>query len=219
MPVNILLCEGSSGSPDVRVLSKLLSGLCEIKPLGGKYGMGDSIIARREIQSKDINGKDIVFGLLDRDFIEEWHVPNKQPCIWKSKDSQITFGWRWERKEIENYLIDPDVVKKALNQDSFDLRGYCETLEKARDAIAIYQASRIALSVSRVRFKPLTSSFGPIRGKEKYPFPDSLDEQSCREGIKRTIQNHQQTQTISEKGVMQAFERYKSECNSGGDRY
>ena len=32
MPVSLLLCEGGPGSPDVRVLSKVLAGLCEVRP-------------------------------------------------------------------------------------------------------------------------------------------------------------------------------------------
>lgn len=60
MPVAQLLCEGGNNSPDVRLLSKLLSGICEIKPLGGKYGMGAKIIARREAF-----GQNSVYGILD----------------------------------------------------------------------------------------------------------------------------------------------------------
>ncbi|MBF0428401.1 MAG: hypothetical protein HQL94_05715 [Magnetococcales bacterium] len=52
MPVNVLLCEGGAGSPDVRVLGKLLGGVCEIRPEGGKYGMGQKIIAKRSSPSR-----------------------------------------------------------------------------------------------------------------------------------------------------------------------
>ncbi len=49
MPVSLLLCEGSASSPDARVLNRILAGLCAIQPLGGKYGMGDRIKARRDV--------------------------------------------------------------------------------------------------------------------------------------------------------------------------
>ena len=66
MPVNLLLCEGGSSSPDVRVLGKLLAGSCQTKPMGGKYGMGARIIARREMLQSVV-----VAGMLDGDFIEQ----------------------------------------------------------------------------------------------------------------------------------------------------
>ena len=61
MPVAQILCEGGGSSPDARVLSRILPGY-EIRPSGSKYGMGDKIVARREIR-----GADTVFGLLDGD--------------------------------------------------------------------------------------------------------------------------------------------------------
>lgn len=215
MPVSMLLCEGGPNSPDVRVLSKILTGLCEVKPFGGKYGMGDRIIARREIL-----GNDTVYGILDRDFAKEWHPPKNQPCKWESRDHQTWFGWRWERNEIENYLLDPDIVSKALSNSSLNMSDYQNALEQARDKISIYQASRIALSISRKRFNPLASSFGTPKGKnEQHLFPDRLDEPACIEGIKNAIQDHQQNQIVSENDVIQAFERYKPDCLAGGDRY
>jgi hypothetical protein len=81
MPVSQLLCEGGNNSPDVRVLTKLLAGLCEVKPLGGKYGMGAKIIARCELL-----GENSVFGLLDGDFIKDWNTPRGEPVEWKSAE-------------------------------------------------------------------------------------------------------------------------------------
>ncbi|MBD3266272.1 hypothetical protein GF373_06340 [bacterium] len=214
MPVNLLLCEGGPGSPDVRVLSKILSSLCEVKPSGGKYGMGDRIISRRETL-----GADAVFGILDGDFIEKWTHPKKKPSPWTSKDEKISFGWRWERKEIENYLIDPDIVEKALSNASFDKRYYISALEKARDNISFYQAARIALNTSRKRFQPLSSSFGAKRGQENHPFPDELDESSCINGIKSVIQSHQQDQWVSEQEAIESYQQYKPECLQGGSRH
>ncbi len=161
MPVSQLLCEGENNSPDVRVLSKLLSGLCEIKPNGGKYGMGVKIIARREVL-----GKTSVFGILDGDFLKDWQEPENRPAEWKSGNLEH-FGWRWERKEIENYLIDPVVVEKALKNENIDMTGYRTALEDARDRISDYQAAGTALSANRIDFRPLPSSFGKERGKRE----------------------------------------------------
>ena len=111
MPVNLLLCEGGLNSPDVRLLSKLLAGRCEVRAMGGKQGMGERIKARRES-----TGRKVVFGMLDGDFVEHWAMPLNRPRPWTIKDSKedVLIGWRWERKEVENYLVDPVIVHRAL---------------------------------------------------------------------------------------------------------
>jgi hypothetical protein len=136
MPVNILLCEGGPNSPDVRVLVKLLPGRCEIRPMGGKYGMGERIKARREVL-----GGMVVFGILDGDFLGEWQEPTNAPREWIASDGEI-LGWRWERKEIENYLIDPTIVRRSMETSAADEDQYLQALEDARNRIAVYQAAR-----------------------------------------------------------------------------
>lgn len=210
MPVSLLLCEGVANSPDVRVLAKLLGGLCEVRPLGGKYGMGDRIKARREIL-----GESAVFGILDGDFISQWEKPTNKPRRWQTSDGSCHFGWRWERKEIENYLIDPLVVEKALASKSLNMEEYRQALGEARDSIALYQAARTALSANRLRFEPLRSSWGSSKGNKI----DHLDESTCREGIEKIVLEHRQNQIVEVDTVLQAFEIYKGECQEGGVRF
>ncbi len=213
MPVAQLLCEGGNNSPDVRVLSKLLSGICEVKPLGGKYGMGAKVLARR-----DALGQNSVYGILDGDFVADWIAPSNHPKEWKTCDETLPFGWRWERKEIENYLIDPIVVEKALGETMPDIHQYRAGLELAKESITIYQAARTALSAHRIRLKPLPSAFGPERGREKHPFPDTLDKVSCTQGIQTIIEQHQESQLVSLEEVNNSFEILLPECANGGIR-
>ncbi len=213
MPVSQLLCEGASNSPDVRVLLKLLSGRCgEIKPMSGKYGMGVRIIARRENL-----GENNVYGILDGDFKSEWRLPENIVAEWENDG--IHFGWRWERKEIENYLIDPVVVERALGDMAPNMETYKTELESARDRIAIYQAARTALSANRSRFYPLPSSFGSERGRENHPFPDAFDEDSCRNSMFQTLAAYQQIQCISREQLAVSFDAYLMECRQSGCRY
>jgi hypothetical protein len=210
------MCEGAPNSPDARVLGKLLAGQCEIKPCGGKYGMGERIIARRESI-----GNDVVFGLLDGDFTEDWHTPVQQPRLWETKENErkIHLGWRWERKEIENYLIDPLIVQRIIPSDSLNIDNYRQELEKVRDSIGLYQAARIALCANRPRFKKLESSFGKKRGKSDYLFPERIDDQTCLDGIRQAVLNHSSLQIVKEEMVLQSFEKYLPECQKGGIRY
>jgi hypothetical protein len=192
------------------VLGRLLAGRCEVRGLGGKYGMGMRIIARREAV-----GVRSVFGLLDGDFTEEF-PPRRE---WRSSDGEIHFGWRWERKEIENYLADPQVVSRALGSGAPPPGQYGTALEQARDAVADYEAARTALSISRVRFSDLPSAFGTARGRDQHPFPDALDEAACCAGLRETVEAHRQTQLVTPDDVEARFRGLLPECRPGGTRY
>ncbi len=218
MPVDLLLCEGGPNSPDVRVFTKLLAGRCLVLPQGGKYSMGSKVIARREAL-----GRQTVFGLLDGDFVEPWQQPTDHPRAWTNSDGRIHFGWRWERKEIENYLLDPDVVIPALSLLGSDAAPagnlYRTMLEEARDRLGPYQAARTTPASSRVRFVDLPSCFGKARGRQRHPFPDSLDEPSCRTGLRLTVDRHAKSQTIDCDDVEQKFTSFLPEFLQGGARH
>ncbi len=174
--------------------------------------MGQKIIAKRATIG------DVVAGILDGDFLKDWETPKGQPRVWQSRDG-ISFGWRWERKEIENYLIDPAIVVRSLGEEAPDRNQFRLALELARDRIAEYQAARTALSANRKQFKDLPSCFGQKRGKEQHPFPDDLDEQQCQAGILTTISNHQRSQQVQEAEVLDSFQRLLPECRPQGIRY
>jgi len=216
MPVSLLLCEGGNNSPDARLLGKLLAGLCEIRPMGGKYGMGERIKARREVI-----GENAVFGLLDGDFQENWEQPQNRPRDWiiRENENEVQRGWRWERKEIENYLIDPVVIQQALGEQAPDTAVYQQSLESARDEIAVYQAARAALSACRPRFRDLPSSFGKPRGKEKHTFPDELHEEACRAGLQTVVAGHQDSQLVTVEQAIKKFEEMLPEFQPDGGRF
>jgi hypothetical protein len=115
--VTMLLCEGvqkhsesghSVSSPDPRVLTHLLADICQVRAIGSKHSMLNQI----EVRRREINPR--VYGLQDRDFVADWKIPNHQPKEWIHKATHQLMGWYWERKEIENYLVDPIVVSNAL---------------------------------------------------------------------------------------------------------
>ncbi len=213
MPVALLLCEGGPNSPDVRVLVKLLAGRCgQILPVGGKYGLGERVKARREAL-----GATTVFGLLDRDFEEHWRAPVERPIAWPEGDEPL--GWRWERKEIENYLVDPVVVGRALAPAAELASDYRRALELARDRIAVYEAARTALASSRRRFHDLPSAFGHPRGREKHTFPEAFDEDACWSAIVRQVGEHRETQLVDEKEVRKRWSALLPACRPEGERW
>lgn len=214
MPLSLLLCEGSTSGPDARLLNRILVGLgATIQPLGGKYGMGDRVKARRELV-----GHQNVFGLLDGDFHAEWEPPTRRPRAWLSSD-EVLLGWRWERKELENYLIDPEVVRHSLGTSAPIPSAYQAALERARDRISTYQAARLALAVHRPRFQPMANSFGRERRPLGHRMPDDLGEAACLEGIRETVSEHHRRQLVELPAVEHEFQRRRLECERGGARF
>lgn len=213
MPVSLLLCEGVPSSPDMRVLGKLLAGRCEVRPFGGKYGMGNVIKGGREAI-----GREVIFGILDGDFPKKWDRPTGAPRRWIASDD-IALGWRWERTEIENYLIDPVVVDKALGKAAPQPANYTGALESARDRLMFYQAARAALSDRRRRFSPLSCSFGRERGREDHPLPDDMTEAACRVGINQCVLHYNAGQSVTVQEVNGAFDALIPEFTAGGVRY
>jgi hypothetical protein len=211
MPVNLLLCEGVYQSPDRIILSRLLKGYCQIMPIGSKRNMLNQIeVRRRESSSK-------IYGLQDRDFVKDWEIPTNQPKTWTHRGTHQLLGWYWERKEIENYLVDPDVVSKALGNKMPP--DYIALLEKASDKIWHYQAARTALSNCYKYFQPLKISFGKKRGKENYPFPESFTDAACRQGIEETVNSHLSKNKLVEKNeVLETYQNLLNEFDIGGIR-
>jgi len=216
VPVNLLLCEGGANSPDVRVLRKLLSGYCgEIRPAGSRYGMGDRIQAYREAL-----GQRQVAGILDGDFRKDWTPdrPLQDPLLWQTKDQSIHFGWRWSRKEIENYVIDPLVVSHSLAPVAPPQEEYAARLSEAADRITVYQAARTALSNCRRRFRDLPANWGREQGPGKHPFPHDLSDHGCREGIRATVRSHHSEQAVTPEQVLSRYEELLPQFAAGGVR-
>lgn len=217
MPVSVLYCEGNPNSPDVFVLPRVLAGLCEVKAFGSKHGMGDRILARREVTEKDKDKENpTVFGVLDGDYAA-WQEPEQRPRQWQAvKDnSPVHLGWRWERKEIENYLIDPAVVERALGGLP---QHYIEALETAASKIAAYQAARITLTLNRPHSAPLQNSFGKLRGRGRHPMPEDLGRDRCLHEAKQLVHEWNSQRQIGEASLEQAFIAAETECSPDGVR-
>ncbi len=218
MSVSIIYCEGTANSPDVRLLTKLLAGTgVNIKPHGGKHGMKNWIIAMRESKESES-----IYAILDRDFTAEWQEPQNNIVPWEKTDhdnEKRHLGWQWERKEIENYLIDPVVVEKTGVFSPDELTEYKQKLEETRDELSIYQAARITLSWCRKEFKHLPSGFGKKRGKLKYLFPEEFTKTYCLRELENCIIGFNQSRSINLNDAKNKFIAYKKECDPGGCRY
>ncbi len=216
MPVNVLYCEGAKNSPDIRVLLNVLSGICTVRFAGSKIGLDRKILFVK--QEKLLPGSTVA-ALKDRDFDNDESTPTNTPRNWLAKvhDQNIQVGWSWERKEIENYLIDPEVVLHALGSKAPPIEDYRAALEESARTISDYTAARIALSLSSQRHSSLRNCWGNVGGQ--HPFPDRLAESDCRAGITGIVCQYEQAQMVRKDDVLASFEQLLSECRAGGCRF
>ncbi len=204
MPVDVLLCEGVDHSPDVRVLNKLLAGLCTVEPSGSKHRMEDKILIRRRVSPTSV-----VMGLRDPDFDRAWTAPSDVPETWSKATGGgpgISLGWRWSRKEIENYLIDPAVVAPALGVRAPPPVQYQQVLDRAADRLSAYTAARVALTRHRIHRRQLPNRWGKPRGSDKYPFPENLKRKECRKRIRWLVALCSSSATLDAAAVLRDFQ-------------
>ena len=220
MPVNILYCEGVAKSPDVRVISAIIPPGCIVRPIGSKQGL-----AQRILGAKDVRTGSTVAGLRDRDFDNDDSSPTATPRDWYITEAatQVALGWHWERKEIENYLIDPKVVKKALGNDAPPIEQYRTALQASAQKIGAYTAARITLSLYLShRPSPPYNSWGDERDKkEGYRFPKDkgLTEVNCKAELNSIIRQYEQRLASPKKNPIEEFERLLPTCCQGGSRF
>lgn len=205
MPVRVLLCEGVSDSPDVRVLNRLLGVNCRIVPIGSKYGMDTQVLLRR-VLSPAVT----VMGLRDGDFDRDWNTPSDRPEPWWKRlagGRTERVGWSWARTEIENYLIDFDVVSRALGPKAPAPERYQEILDRAAREVSDYTAARVALSQCRLAFKQLPNRWGRPRGADRHPYPENLARSACRKQIRRIVARQSHGVLPQPKQVVASFRK------------
>lgn len=217
MPVNRLYCEGVSHGPDAKTLRSILSDLhTKINPIGTKHGL-----AKRILGARDINKS--VACLRDRDFDFDDLSLNHSPYPWLLKEGgkKIQIGWYWERKEIENYLIDPEVAKRVFDFNDQQLQRYNAALEKSAKLIAHYTAARITLSHSRRRILPLDNFWGAEKddGYHHFPKEKGLKKEDCYNMAWKNIQKYNEQLNVEKEDIKEKFESLCQECNPGGERF
>lgn len=206
MSVTQLYCEGSKQGTDIRVISQLVP--CLVSAVGSKNTLKGKVMADRRIVPN-------LACLVDRDFDCASSTMTQQPI--DLFENSIQVGWSWERKEIENYLLDPTVVEQTwLSKGWFSLEDYHQALIQAVERLRFYTAARTTLSCFgfRNRWGSNVNSFSAA-----YKFPNSLDEQSCRDKITEIVTDGKGDRLITPGNVLQKFEELLSEFTPSGHRY
>ncbi|MUG95796.1 hypothetical protein F7734_26940 [Scytonema sp. UIC 10036] len=206
MPVNVLYCEGNYKSIDIQIIREILPKNCEIRPIGGKQLFVSSILGDRAINPN-------LAGLLDRDFDCQNMTLKRSPCpIFTSNNIQV--GWSWERKEIENYLLDPEVVQRALERKAPPINEYQSALMEAAKSISNYTAARTALSC--YGFK---NFWGEKVSNTSHCFPRRLGREACEQNIQTIVQQLRGDRIVTPENVLDKFRRLVPLFQPGGNRF
>lgn len=215
MPVNILYCEGDDKSLDVQILSLIVPKDCLVKPIGSKHGFHQRILGARNAQQNAG-----IVGLKDRDFDEDDSIPITQPRNWYATDNnqKVQIGWYWERKEIENYLIDPEVVKCALGFKAPPLDKYKAALQASAKMIANYTAARMVLSYVSYPNPPFNAWGEEREPGHLFPKDKGLKEQDCRSKISSIFKDYEKKIVVSKEEVLSQFEQLCQDCQPEGCR-
>lgn len=205
MPVNVLYCEGNARSYDIRVIRQLLPK-CEIRPLGGRTSrFMEKIIADRSINPN-------LAGLVDRDFDFYDFTPTNS--LLQCNYEGIHVGWAWQRKEIENYLLDPVVMQRALGNKALPKNLYQEALDEAARKISTYTAARTALSY--FKFKNLWGDEIKEAFESVHSFPRRLSKDACEQHIREIVTQTKGDRIVTLNDVLNKFEELLPSFRSGG---
>jgi hypothetical protein len=203
--VSVLLCEGEDNSPDVRLLHAILRGTgVQVEPSGGKDAFAGLIRGRR----RQTPG---VCGLIDGDFPRDpgaWtKAADPSPRRWTLRhgEEQIVLGWMWRRKEVENYLLDPDVLERALRWKPAEKSLYVEQLERIFDTLGHVTAARIALTCCAPRRNRLDTKVRLNATKE-----------ALAQELQGRADAYNEGARLAKDKLIEAFERHVPDCLSGG---
>lgn len=209
MPVTQLYCEGGSEGTDIRIVSQIAPRNCVVRAIGSKNRLAESVVADRRVNPA-------LAGLVDRDFDCVESVIVQQPI--KLFENSTHVGWSWERKEIENYLLDPIIVAKTCipQKYKFTIEEYQRALQQAAVKLKFYTAARTALSCTGFSNRWGTSRKNVFSAN--YSFPDNLDRQACLIKIKGIVNQGKGDRVITAADVIQKFEELVSQFGASGSR-
>lgn len=176
MQIRKLLVEGEL---DQELLTPVTEGKPVVELVGGK----GSIVPRARWERKDKDNHCVY--IRDRDFDYEPDVSVIGPIEHKKHNGSV-LGWHWNRHELENYMIDPAIVTKAVVVARED---YENALIEAGLSIIHYQAACWAVGKVRSKLPPSYKLETHPTGidRDKFQLPTDCSEKRSREWLSEHV--------------------------------
>jgi len=145
MPLYLLV----EGKLDRVCLGPVLGNVVTLEQGGSKNSLKPEAKTRQEFR------KAPHYFLRDRDF--DYQPPDdiSQPSALMGKNKngiEVIVGWHWCRYEIENYLLEPAVVQRAV--PDADQNDYKRQLQQIAMRIRAYEAARWSIGTARKSLPP-----------------------------------------------------------------
>lgn len=203
MPLSLLLVEGEDQSADARLVREVLRGLpLTVRPSGGKDGFPNLVQNLRRVG-------DTTAGLCDGDF-------PRAPASWEPSDdaeewsynrqgAPVRLGWRWRRKEIESYLLDPDVLQRTWGWSPAQRAAYVAHLEAVLDKLGPATAARVALTVCVSRRERLETRVDV-----------HMSEVALEQLLRQRAAQYNEAATLDEQRLLQTYRDTLPACAPGG---
>lgn len=210
MPVMRLLVEGDL---DQQLLQNVLSGNpTVVATKGSKNSLGPMTREDRK-KSRNLN----ICYLRDRDF--DYDPPETQhgPIVDDHDQDHegSVLGWRWCRHEIENYMLEPSIVR-AVTGISID--GYITAMHEAAHKIRFYQSARWTIGIARRELQPPHKfKTRPIQAKKKEHYlPDDLSENFSWDWVDSTSESFSErvSSALNRTTLRSHFEKMLDNYNS-----
>lgn len=199
MSVNKLYVEGRL---DVECLNPILGGQVAIQRKGTKDDLHH--IVRRE----RADGASVCY-LRDRDFDTEPSVPYTAQIVVDRSINGVTHGYRWQRLDLEAYLLEPRLVSTAMGISSDELE---RELVLAATSLRDYEAAR--WTIAQVRAELPHSRIVRTRPPSvtaDYEVPSDLSETYSWHWIRSAAQDflNQASRALDVSSLQQQYRHYR----------
>lgn len=190
------------GKLDTEIYTSLFSGLPTIEKGGSKNSL--------KPQARNDRSSGIQAGYLrDRDFDHDPPDDMDIPTV-DGSDNGRAWGWRLNRHEIENYLLDDQVVAAR-----FGIRSavWQNLLCRKGEQIRWYQVARWTIGYARSQLPPNYNLQTRPRDVDEMRLPDDLTEQASLRWCRETISEFHQRidQCLAEDVVNEQIERRREQ--------
>lgn len=200
--MTLVLCEGERQSPDVQLLAGIIGGRAFVQPAGGRNGLPEAV---ESLQATGTNACAVSDGDLPRN-VSDWSTWTPPTTLQSfSLRNRPVVGWRYPRKEVENYLLDPNVLQRTRGWTDSRRDSYAAWLDGVFDKMGPCVAAEMAL----------TASF-PTRTRPDLKVTPGADDATALRQLQRRVEDHNRGGSYDCDSTTRLYHQLLPLCRPGG---